>query len=81
VGRGLLHRKNALFYKPQKGTRVGDIFRSLIHSAEMNGENPFECLVALQRHHEEVAADPATWMPWTYRDTLARLAERPASPG
>jgi len=77
--KAILHRKNALFYKTKKGARVGDIFMSLIHSAELNGENPFEYLVALQKHHEEVAANPAEWMPWVYRDTLARLPERPAS--
>jgi transposase len=78
--KAILHRKNALFYKTKKGARVGDIFMSLIHSAELNGENPFEYLVALQKHHEEVAANPAAWMPWTYRDTLAHVAERPAAP-
>ncbi len=77
--KAILHRKNALFYKTLNGAHVGDIFMSLIHSAEMNGENPFEYLVALQKHHEEVAPNPADWMPWNYRDTLARLAERPAS--
>jgi len=78
--KAILHRKNALFYKTKNGARVGDIFMSLIHSAELNGENPFEYLVALQKHHEEVAANPAEWMPWTYRGTLARLPELPASP-
>jgi hypothetical protein len=28
---------------------------------------PFEYLVALQRHSNEVAAHPADWMPWNYR--------------
>jgi hypothetical protein len=78
--KAILHRKNALFYKTQKGARVGDIFMSLIHSAELNGENPFEYLVELQRHHEEVAANPADWMPWNYRDTLASLAKDPDPP-
>jgi hypothetical protein len=79
--KAILHRKNALFYKTKKGARVGDIFMSLIHTAELNGENPFEYLVALQKHHKEVAANPAEWMPWTYRDTFARRSEQPASPG
>ena len=53
---------------------------SLIHSAKLNGENPFEYLVALQRHHEEVAANPADWMPWNYRDTLALVTKDPDPP-
>jgi len=79
--KAILHRKNALFYKTQNGARVGDIFMSLIHSAELNGANPFEYLVALQKHHQDVAANPAEWMPWTYRDTLARMVNQLASPG
>jgi hypothetical protein len=78
--KAILHRKNALFYKTQKGARVGDIFMSLIHSAELNGEKPFEYLVELQRHHEEVAAYPAEWMPWNYRAPLASLAKDPDPP-
>ena len=54
---------------------------SLIHTAELNHENPFDYLVALQRHHEQVAVSPGEWMPWTYRATLARLPKGPAPPG
>ena len=28
----------------------------------------------LQRHATELAATPADWMPWNYRDTLALLS-------
>ena len=46
---------------------------SFIHTAELNKVEPFDCLVALLRHHRKVANTPANWMPWNYRDTLARL--------
>ncbi len=75
----ILHRKNALFYKSLAGARVGDVFMSLIHMAELNGIAPFEYLVALQRHHQEVALDPSDWLPWNYEATLAELQAR-ASP-
>jgi hypothetical protein len=75
----ILHRKNALFYKTLNGARVGDVFMSLIHTAELNGVAPFEYLVALQRHHDAVALDPSEWLPWTYAATLAELRAR-ASP-
>jgi hypothetical protein len=29
---------------------------------------------SLQRHARELAANPAEWMPWNYRERLARLA-------
>ena len=71
--RAVLHRKNALFYKTMNGARVGDLFMSLIHTCRLCGANSFEYLTELQRHARELAARPAEWMPWNYRETLARL--------
>lgn len=68
------NRKNALFYKTLNGAAVGDLFMSLIHTCELNGANPFDYLTELQRHAEEVKQSPSEWMPWKYRQTLARLA-------
>jgi len=70
--KAILHRKNAYFYKTENGARVGDLFMSLIHTCELNGANPFDYLTALQKHADELRAHPADWMPWNYRDTLAR---------
>jgi hypothetical protein len=78
--KAILHRKNALFYKTLHGAEVGDCFMSLIHTAELNRVAPFDYLVALQRHDEEVATNPGEWMPWNYAETLARLAKGPAPP-
>jgi len=68
------HRNNSLFYRTQRGARVGDIYMALIYTAELHGENPFEYLVALLTHPVEVAADPSAWLPWTFRATLARAS-------
>lgn len=68
--KAILHRKNALFYKTQQGARVGDLFMSLIYTCQLNEANPFDYLTQLQRHSDEVAANPERWMPWTYRETL-----------
>ena len=70
--KAILHRKNALFYKTLNGARVGDVFMSLIHTAELNDVEPFGYLVALLRHGKEVATAPAKWMPWNYKDALAQ---------
>jgi hypothetical protein len=75
----ILHRKNALFYKTLNGARVGDVFMSLIHTAELNGTATFDYLVALQRHAQAVALAPSEWLPWTYEATLTQLQAR-ASP-
>lgn len=68
------HRNNSLFYKTERGARVGDLFMSLIHTAQLHGENPFEYLVALLRHEHEVAAAPGEWLPWNFRTALAAAA-------
>ena len=74
--KAILHRRNSLFYRTQNGARVGDLFMSLIYTAELCGANPFDYLTQLQRHAEEVARSPGRWLPWTYRDNLpdSRLA-------
>jgi hypothetical protein len=75
--KAILHRKNALFYRTLAGAHVGDVFMSLIHTAELNDVAPFEYLVALHRNAAELAANPAVWMPWNYQ---AALASHPAGP-
>jgi transposase len=72
--KAILHRKNSLFYKTRKGAQMGDLFMSLIHTCELNGVNAFDYLTELQRHAEELKQNPSAWMPWNYRETLARLA-------
>jgi transposase len=72
--KAILNRKNALFYKTMNGAGVGDLFMSLIHTCELNGANPFDYLTELQRHATELKGNPAEWMPWNYRETLARIA-------
>lgn len=68
--KAILHRKNSLFYKTESGAEAGDLFMSLIHTCELNGANPFDYLTELQKHAEELAKQPAAWMPWNYRQTL-----------
>jgi len=67
----ILHRKNSLSYKTQNGARVGDLFMSLIHTCRLNGANPFDYLIALQRHASAVRANPSQWMPWNYTQAAA----------
>ncbi len=72
--RAVLHRKNGLFYRTLHGAEVGDLFMSLIHTCELCRVNSFEYLTELQRHAQELATEPARWMPWNYRNTLAQNA-------
>jgi transposase len=69
----ILHRKNALFFKTLNGAHAADTLMSLIHTAQLNGADPFHYLVALLRHNAELRAAPAQWMPWNYQQTLTAL--------
>jgi transposase len=73
--KAILHRKNSLFYKTEKGAEVGDLFMSLIHTAELCGTNPFDYLTQLKRHADAMSENPAQWMPWNYLDTLQQTNE------
>ena len=77
--RAVLHRKNALFYRTLNGTQAGDLFMGLIHTCQLGGVNSFDYLVELQHHTRELAARPAEWMPWNYRETLTRSVSLPDS--
>ena len=68
------HRNNSLFYRSQRGAQVGDIYMSIIHTTEIHGGNAFHYLTALMRHPTAVAESPGAWLPWNYRETLARFA-------
>jgi len=76
----ILHRKNAMFYKTENGARVGDMYMSLIYTCELCGVNPFDYLTKLQRHTQQLSANPECWMPWNYRQTIAALTAAPDPP-
>jgi transposase len=78
--KAILHRNNSLFYRTLNGAKVGDLFMTLIHTAELHRVEAFDYLLALLRHAAAVALDPAAWMPWSYTATLARLAAEATDP-
>jgi hypothetical protein len=65
-----LREENAPIDNTLNGAQVGDLFMSLIHTAELCGANAFEYLIELQKHAGELASNPAQWMPWNYREAL-----------
>ena len=40
--RSILHRKNSLFYRTERGAEVGDLFMSLVQTCRANQVNPFD---------------------------------------
>ncbi len=71
--KSILHRKNSLYYRSARGALAGDIYMTLIHTCELNQVNPYEYLVALMRHSDDVAAHPQDWLPWTFRQRACEL--------
>ncbi len=67
----ILHRKNSLAYKTERGAKVGDLFMSLIQTCRLNRLNPFDYFMALVHHPKEVLAHPEQWLPWKFSATLA----------
>ena len=68
--KAVLHRKNALFYRSDRGALVGDLYMTLIKTCELNGVNPFDYLNQLQTHEADLAATPAKWLPWNYTENF-----------
>ena len=64
--KAILHRKNSYFYQTENGARVGDLYMSLLYTAQENGLNIYAYLKDLLEHSKEVAADPKPWLPWNW---------------
>ncbi len=61
-------RKNVHFYKTLLGARVADIILSTGLSAFYLGINVFHYFRLILAHQDEVAANPADWLPWRFRE-------------
>jgi len=72
-------RKAAHFYKTVAGAGVANVLVSLIATADKAQENVFDYLQALQRHQKYVKANPSSWLPWVYRESLKALEEKKTS--
>lgn len=75
--RAVLNRKNAYFYRNETGAKIGDILMSVIETCVLNGANPWEYLVAIQKHQKDVSINTDFWMPWCYKDQLRKLSSQP----
>jgi transposase len=78
--KSILSRKNSYFYKTARGAHVGDMYMSLIHTAELVGANPFDYLTQLQKHSSEIKSNPSHWMPWNYHESIDHAEKGTTSP-
>jgi len=65
-------RKTAHFYKTPNGAGVANVLISSFATTAHAKENSYDYILALQKNRDKVKANPAAWLPWTYRDTLAK---------
>lgn len=75
--RCILHRKNSLHYRTERGARVGDMFMSVVETCRGNAVNPFHYMLAVVKNVSAVRANPAAWMPWNYSEQLAEQVAVP----
>jgi transposase len=59
-------RRNSLFYATEHSAYIASLLTSVIATCLQAGVNAVEYLVAVQEHRQEVFANPAAWLPWTY---------------
>lgn len=76
----ILHRKNSLHYKTQRGADVGDAFMTVIETCRANGVNPFDYMLAVVKNAEAAGRDPGKWMPWNYPRNQDPAEPSPATP-
>lgn len=72
----ILHRKNSMHYRTERGAEVGDRFMTVIETCRANKANPFDYMMAVVRNPKAVKLDPGGWMPWNYLETIAQAAAR-----
>jgi len=72
-------RRASLFYRSRNGALVGDVYTALIVTTMLHHGDPFHYLTALFTNYKAVAAAPEDWLPWNYKEALARLDQRSAS--
>ena len=73
------HRKNSLFYKTEKGARVGDFFMSLFETCDLNGVDKIHYLTTVLSNVERVREAPGSWMPWNYQAMLPKPTDATAT--
>src|SRR3954468_14896118 len=69
--RVVLHRKNALFFRTEQGSAVGDLLMSVIETCRANGIRAADYLLQVMNNARAVQDNPAQWLPWTYASQTA----------
>jgi transposase len=71
--KAVLHRKNSLSYKTERGALIGDVLMSLIFTASAAKANAYRYFTELITNKRDVKEQPEQWLPWNYLHRLAQL--------
>ena len=74
------HRKNAEYFRTERGAGAADVIMSLGATAKRAGANSHHYFVMLQRYKNEVKTSPERFLPWNYRETVAGLEKKAPPP-
>lgn len=77
IKRAVLNRKNAYFFRNETGAKIADILMSVMETCVLNNVNPYNYLIAIQKHQEDVGRNPPLWLPWLYEERLKNLQAIP----
>jgi transposase len=77
IKRAVLNRKNAYFFRNETGAKIADILMSIMETCVLNNVNPYNFLIAIQKHQQDVRQNPMLWLPWLYEERLKNLQEAP----
>jgi len=75
-----MHRKNAEYFRTERGAEAADVIMSLGATTTRSGGNAFHYFVMLQRFEVEVTKSPERFLPWNYRETVAALEKASPQP-
>jgi hypothetical protein len=64
------NRKAAMFYRTPYSAHIGGMLTSIIYTCELNKVNPYDYLIAVQKHYPSVAENASTWLPWNYKHNI-----------
>jgi transposase len=73
IKRAVLNRKNAYFFRNETGAKIADILMSTMETCVLNNVNPYNFLIAVQKHEEDVRRNPLLWVPWLYEERFKNL--------
>ncbi len=77
IKRAVLNRKNAYFFRNETGAKIADILMSVMETCVLNNVNPYNFLIAVQKHQEDVRQNPQLWLPWVYEERIKNLQAIP----